>query len=63
MGMVDVLVGQNYSLMGSMGVELLYKLIVGEEVELGDENNFIDTGDEVVDINNYEEVWATKTPW
>jgi hypothetical protein len=23
----------------------------------------MDTGYEVVDINNYEEVWATKTLW
>ena len=35
----------------------------GEEVDLGDENNFIDTGYEIVDITNYEEVWASKTPW
>ena len=63
MEMVDVLVGQNYSAMGSTGVELLYKLISGEEVVLGDENNFIDTGYEIVDITNYEEVWASKTPW
>ena len=63
MEMVDVLIGQNYNTMGSIGVELLYKLIMGEEVDLGDENNFIDTGYEIVDINNYEEVWATKTPW
>ena len=61
--MVDVLIGQNYAAMGSIGVETLYKLIVGEEVSLGNENHFIDTGYEVVDINNYEEVWATKTPW
>ncbi|MBR5519520.1 MAG: sugar-binding protein [Clostridia bacterium] len=64
MEMVDVLVGQDYSTMGSLGVETLYKLITGEEiVDLGDENNFLDTGYEVVDSTNYEEVWATKTPW
>ena len=63
MEMVDVLIGQNYSAMGSLGVETLYKLILGEEVDLGDENHFIDTGYEVVDIENYEEVWASKTPW
>ena len=61
--MVDVLIGQNYYKMGSLGVETLYKLIAGEEADLGDENNYIDTGYEVVDINNYEEVLATKTPW
>ena len=55
--------GQDYATMGSLGVETLYKLIKGEEVDLGDDTNFIDTGYEVVDINNYEEVWKTKTPW
>ena len=63
MEMVDVLIGQDYSTMGSLGVETLYKLIMGEEVSLGDAANFIDTGYEVVDINNYKEVWATKAPW
>lgn len=61
--MVDVLIGQDYATMGSLGVETLYKLIKGEEVDLGDESNFIDTGYEIVDITNYEEVWASKTPW
>ena len=63
MEMVDVLIGQNYAAMGAIGVETLYKLIMGEDVDLGDENNFIDTGYEEVDITNYEEVWASKTPW
>lgn len=63
MEMVDVLIGQDYSTMGSLGVETLYKLIQGEAVDLGDETNFIDTKYEVVDISNYEEVWASKTPW
>ena len=61
--MVDVLVGQNYTTMGTVGVETLYKLIVGAEVDLGDENNFIDTGYEVVDKTNYEEILASKDPW
>ena len=61
--MVDVLIGQDYQLMGSLGVETLYKLIKGEEVDLGDENHFIDTGYEVADITNYEEIGATKSPW
>ena len=61
--MVDVLIGQNYPAMGAIGVETLYKLITGAEVDLGDETNYIDTGYEVVDITNYEEVWATKAPW
>ena len=63
LGMVDVLVGQNYPTMGARGVETLYKLITGEEVDLGDETHYIDTGYEVVDIENYEEVWANKAPW
>lgn len=50
-------------MMGSLGVETLYELIIGETVDLGQENNFIDTGYQVVDISNYEEVWASKTPW
>lgn len=63
MEMVDVLIGQNYAAMGSLGVEMIYKIIKGEEVDLGDETNYIDTGYEVVDILNYEEVWKSKTPW
>lgn len=63
MDMVDLLIGQDYPKMGSLGVETLYKIIQGEEVDLGDENNYIDTGYELVDKSNYEEVWATKTPW
>lgn len=61
--MVDILIGQNYPTMGSLGVETLYKLIKGEDVDLGDENNYIDTLYEIVDKTNYEEVWATKEPW
>lgn len=61
--MVDVLIGQNYPTMGSLGVETLYKLIKGEEVDLGDETNYIDTGYEIADITNYKEIWDTKAPW
>ena len=63
MDMVDLLIGQNYPNMGSLGVETLYKLIKGEDVDLGDETHYIDTGYELVDKSNYEEVWATKAPW
>ena len=62
MDMVDLLIGQNYPNMGSLGVETLYKLIKGEDVDLGDETHYIDTGYELVDKSNYEEVWATKAP-
>ena len=37
--------------------------LVGEEVDLGDENNFINTGYEVADSTNYEEIWSAKAPW
>ena len=63
MDMVDLLIGQNYPNMGSLGVETLYKIIKGEDVDLGDETHYIDTGYELVDKSNYEEVWATKAPW
>ena len=63
LGMVDVLVGQNYPTMGALGVETLYEIITGQEVDLGDETHYIDTGYELVDKSNYEEVWATKAPW
>ena len=67
LGMVDVLIGQDYFAMGRIGVETIYKLIKGEEVELGVTNekvkNYIDTGYEVVTIDNYEEMWANKKPW
>ena len=63
MDMVDLLIGHNYPNMGSLGVETLYKLIKGEDVDLGDETHYIDTGYELVDKSNYEEVWATKAPW
>lgn len=63
LNMVDLLIGQDYPKMGELGVETLYKIITGAEVDLGDETHYIDTGYEIVDISNYEEVWATKTPW
>ena len=63
LGMVDLLIGQNYPSMGTTGVDTLYKLIKGQDVDLGDESNYIDTGYELADINNWEEVLATKTSW
>lgn len=63
LNMVDVLIGQDYPKMGALGVETLYNLIKGEETDLGDESHYIDTGYEIVDITNYEAVWAEKEPW
>lgn len=63
MDMVDVLIGQDYPKMGALGVETLYHLIKGDDVDLGDETHYIDTGYEIVDKTNYEEVWATKAKW
>ena len=41
-GIIDVLVGQDFSAMGSQGVDALYKLIKNEEVDLGgDEKTLI----------------------
>lgn len=57
------MIGQNYAAMNALGVENLYKLIMGETVDLRDENHYIDTAYEIVDLSNYKEVWATKTPW
>ena len=65
--MVDVLIGQDYVAMGRVGVENIYKLIKGETIDLGvateTATNYIDTGYEVVDADNYAEVWANKAPW
>lgn len=58
------LIGQNYPEMGALGVETLYKIIIGDDtVDLGDETNYIDTGYEIVTIDNLDEVLATKEPW
>ncbi len=60
MGMVNVLIGQNYTAMGTIGVEELYKAIKGEKLTKGE---IINTGDETVDMTNVDAVLATKTPW
>lgn len=67
LGIADILIGQNYPVMGRLGVETVYKLIKGEEVDLGVDTdtatNYIDTGHEMVNAENYDEVWSTKRPW
>lgn len=57
--MVHILIGQNYSKMGDVGVRTLYKAIKGETIT----EKIIDTGSELVDKDNVEEVLKTKTPW
>lgn len=57
--MVDVLIGQDYSAMGEIGVEKLYKAVKGEEMK----EDIIDTGLEIVTDENVEEVLKTKKPW
>ncbi|NRF95673.1 sugar-binding protein [Paenibacillus frigoriresistens] len=59
LGMVDKLIGQDYTKMGDVGVRTLYKAIQGETIT---EKN-MNTGSEVVDKNNVEEVLKTKKPW
>lgn len=67
LGIADILIGQNYPVMGRLGVETVYKLIKGEEVDLGVDTdtatNYIDTGHEMVNAENYDEVWNTKRSW
>lgn len=58
--MAQVLIGQDYNKMGSDGVQYLYEMIKNGKKPSGD---FIDTGYEIVDKNNVEEVLSTKTPW
>jgi ribose transport system substrate-binding protein len=60
MDMVNVLIGQNYTAMGTIGVEELYKAIKGQKLTRGAN---INTGDETVDKSNVDAVLATKKPW
>lgn len=59
LGMVDKLIGQDYTKMGDVGVRTLYKAINGEEIT----EKIINTGSEIVDKSNVEEALKTKTPW
>lgn len=60
MDMAQVLIGQDYSKMGSEGVQYLYDMIKNNEKPF---EEVIDTGFEIVDKTNIEEVLKTKTPW
>jgi ribose transport system substrate-binding protein len=59
-GVVDVLVGQDFAKMGAGSVEMLYK-VVTESAEYPEIN---DSGQEIVDASNIDEVIAVKgTSW
>jgi ribose transport system substrate-binding protein len=58
--MVDLLIGQNYTAMGTVGVEELVKAIKGQKLTRG---AIINTGDETVDKKNVDALLATKKPW
>ena len=58
--MVDKLIGQNYVAMGTIGIQELYKAIKGQPLTKGE---IIDTGSEVVDKSNVDQVLPTKKPW
>lgn len=62
MDMVSELVGQDFTAMGSEGVEALYKLIKGEEVTFED-GDIINTGYNIVDKSNWEDIQENATPW
>ena len=58
LGMADFMIGQDFYAMGHDGVAKILDVINGKQV---DEVN--DTGVELCDMSNYEEVRAGKTPW
>lgn len=59
LGYADQFIGSNYTAMGDQGVKLLLKAIQGEKLT---ETN-VDTGYELCDKANVEEVLKSKTPW
>lgn len=60
MDMVNLLIGQNYTAMGTIGIEELVKAIKGQKLTRG---AIINTGDETVDKGNVDAVLKTKKPW
>jgi ribose transport system substrate-binding protein len=60
MDMVNLLIGQNYTAMGTIGIEELVKAIKGQKLTRG---AIINTGDETVDKSNVDAVLKTKKPW
>lgn len=60
--MVDVLIGQNYIKMGADGVEMLYKLIKGQDAGIPADKIYI-TGSEIGTKDNWEQLRSGKDPW
>lgn len=58
-GMADALVGQDFIKMGRLSVFNLYRAIQGQKSGAG----FIDTGLEIGDVNNYDQLLQHKKPW
>jgi ribose transport system substrate-binding protein len=58
-GMADALVGQDFVKMGRLSVLYLYRAIQGQKIN----TNFIDTGFEIGDVNNYDRLLQHKRPW
>lgn len=58
-GMADALVGQNFKKMGEASIMNIYRAIKGERIE----KQFIDTGLELGDKDNYDLLIQTKEPW
>jgi len=60
--MVDVLIGQNYIKMGEDGVEMLYKLIKGQNAGIPANKIYI-TGSEIGTKANWKQLQSGKDPW
>lgn len=58
-GMADALVGQDFIKMGRLSVLYLYRAIKGQPIG----SSFIDTGLEIGDMNNYNQLLQHKKPW
>lgn len=58
-GMADALVGQDFIKMGRLSVLYLYRAIKGQKIGA----DFIDTGLEIGDVNNYDRLLEHKKPW
>lgn len=58
-GLADALVGQDFKKMGELSTRALYKAIKGEQIDF----DFIDTGLEYGNKDNFERIIKDKRPW